>query len=170
MTRTGKDGCARAKTRRRKIIGRKVFLPETKDQLDFAKSFRHPSFLQHTLAVADCMIAIEIACRNSPDIELIRLENISKWDVSFSHKGKTTALTLIPDKIFGLQKGEERNYFFLEADRGTKIRFPPLTRRSAADTCGRPGLDTGNRIHRRRLRLDDSVRAAETTAGPGTNP
>jgi hypothetical protein len=97
-----------------------------------------PIFLDHTLLVADVMVAFEAACQKSGRVRLIRADEILKgapevtrrrknplkWNVPASHRGQNIMLGLVPDKIFGLQyldkpEGKNRAYFFLEADRAT---------------------------------------------------
>lgn len=93
-------------------------------------------YLRHTLAVADVMVAIELACRNRPDLRLIREEELAaaialsepfRWSVSANGQ----RLGLVPDKVFALERTDsERSYFFLEADRGTM----PVARASLSQT------------------------------------
>lgn len=107
------------------------------------------AFLRHTLAVAEVMVAFEVACRNRKEVELIGPEEILagapeetrhlrlplRWQVELHHNGKRHLLGVEPDRVFGLcfkgaPKGRERAYFFLEADRGTM----PVTRKSLSQT------------------------------------
>ena len=97
-----------------------------------------PIFLDHTLLVADVMVAFEAACQKSGRVRLIRADEILKhapeatrrrknplkWNVPTIYGGQNITLGLVPDKIFGLQyldkpEGKSRAYFFLEADRAT---------------------------------------------------
>lgn len=96
-------------------------------------------FIEHTLLVANLMIALELAVRRRADLRLIYshelLEAASQvrsktgaatrhpWmlTASFKSGGKTSAVKIIPDKVFGLEHlaTGKRSYFFVEADRGT---------------------------------------------------
>jgi len=102
-----------------------------------------PVFLHHTLAVADCMVALEVAYRVRGDVRLItdeeilctapgatrRRRNPLGWRVTVTQKHQgggtdTTTLGVIPDKMFGLHfvndpEGKNKSYFCLECDRGT---------------------------------------------------
>ncbi|MBZ0147388.1 MAG: replication-relaxation family protein [Pseudorhodoplanes sp.] len=97
-------------------------------------------FIEHTLLVADLMVAIETAVHRVGNIALIGAVDILKaaptstqnaknpWALParIVHGGMHYDLSLIPDKIFGLDYLDlrKRSYFFVEADRGTM----PVTR------------------------------------------
>jgi hypothetical protein len=97
-------------------------------------------FIDHTLLIADLMVAVEIAARSAGNITLIHGTDILKgapaatrnaknpWALParIFHSGMPIDLSLIPDKIFGLDYLDQRkrSYFFVEADRGTM----PITR------------------------------------------
>ena len=106
-------------------------------------------FLQHTLAVAEIMVAFEAACRRRAGLELITPEEILarareekrrerlrfRWQVDVRLHGKTIRLGIEPDKVFGLNfesssKSHQAAFFFLEADRGTM----PVTREGLQQT------------------------------------
>jgi hypothetical protein len=106
-------------------------------------------FLHHTLAVAEVMVAFEVACRKREGMRFIPPEEILagapeatcqlrlpfRWQVEIRHGGKPYRLGVEPDGIFGLDfEGEPENrrraYFFLEADRGTM----PVMRKGLAQT------------------------------------
>jgi hypothetical protein len=106
-------------------------------------------FLHHTLAVAEVMVAFEIACRRREGVQFIppdevlagappetrRLRLPFRWQVEVRHGGKPDRLGVEPDKVFGLRfEGEPENrrhaFFFLEADRGTM----PVKRKGLAQT------------------------------------
>lgn len=92
-------------------------------------------FIEHTLLVADLMVAIETAVHRVGNISLIDAAEILKgappstqkaknpWALPahIVHAGMQYDLSLIPDKIFGLDYLDlrKRSYFFVEADRGT---------------------------------------------------
>lgn len=92
-------------------------------------------FIEHTLLVSEIMVAVELSCRRH-GIRLLygnelplRIRPPFLWHVRIQG-GKT--LGVAPDCIFALEYMMEghvrRNYFFLEADRGTMpvIRTDPV--------------------------------------------
>ena len=106
-------------------------------------------FLHHTLAVAEVMVAFEVACRSHEGVRFIPPEEVLagapeatrrlrfpfRWQVEVRQSGKSHRLGVEPDKVFGLQfdgvpENRRRSYFFLEADRGTM----PVARRGLAQT------------------------------------
>ncbi len=99
--------------------------------------------LDHTLAVTDYMVSLELACRARPDVQLIRFEDILKdapaatkrsaypgrWSVPVQWSLAKAEVLLIPDAIFGLRveragQPARRTYVFLEVDRGTMTIAP----------------------------------------------
>jgi len=89
-------------------------------------------FIEHTLAIADVMVALEMACRNRSDVELLEQQEIlakvktkagkvPPFKAIAGTNGKDIPLSLVPDQVFGLAfpKTQRGAYFFLEADRGT---------------------------------------------------
>ena len=97
-------------------------------------------FMEHTLAVADFMTGLELACRTRADAALMREEDVLalapqetraareplRWSVDTITKGKRETLSVVPDGLFGLAFPDETAaYFMLELDRGTI----PITRR-----------------------------------------
>jgi Replication-relaxation len=112
-------------------------------------------FLRHTLAVAEVMVAFEVACRDTEGVEFIRPEEILaaapeatrrlrlpfRWQVEVTEAGNLHRLGVEPDRVFGLRfesepEGRQRAYFFLEADRGTM----PVTRNGLDQTSFRRKL------------------------------
>lgn len=110
---------------------------------------RHLSrlFLHHTLAVAEVMVAFEVACRDRDDVQFIPSEEVLsgapeptrrlpfRWQIEVRHSGKLHRLGVEPDRVFGLRfkgrpEGRQSAFFFLEVDRGTM----PVVRRSLAQT------------------------------------
>ncbi len=106
-------------------------------------------FLHHTLAVAQVMVALEVACRRREGVRIIqaeevlagvpettqRLQLLFRWQVDVRRDEKTHRLGVEPDRVFGLRfdgQPENRNraFFFLEADRGTM----PVARRGLEQT------------------------------------
>jgi hypothetical protein len=93
------------------------------------------AFIQHTLMIADFMVALEIAVHRRSDVRLIEPADIlaaapaetrrakNPWTLraGLSHAGATHDVGIIPDKVFGLDftEARKRSYFFLEADRAT---------------------------------------------------
>jgi hypothetical protein len=106
-------------------------------------------FLHHTLAVAEVMVAFEIACRHREGVRFIPPEEVLagapaetrrlrlpfRWQVEVREGGKPYRLGVEPDKVFGLRfegepEGRNLAYFFLEADRGTM----PVVRKGLGQT------------------------------------
>lgn len=106
-------------------------------------------FLHHTLAVAEVMVAFEVACRAHEGVRLIPPEEVLagapeatrrlrlpfRWQVEVGWGGKPHRLGLEPDRVFGLHfegapENRRRAFFFLEADRGTM----PIMRKGLAQT------------------------------------
>jgi hypothetical protein len=106
-------------------------------------------FLRHTLAVAEVMVAFEVACRDREGVTLIQPEEVLagapeatrqlrlpfRWQVDILQGSKLHRLGLEPDKVFGLQfdgvpENRRRAYFFLEADRATM----PVARKGLGQT------------------------------------
>ena len=80
-------------------------------------------FIEHTLAVADAMVALELSSR-AQGIEFLDYQRQRKqpfkWSVSPHKNGLATEeVGVIPDQVFGLKIGGARRWFFLEADRAT---------------------------------------------------
>lgn len=90
-------------------------------------------FLEHALMVSDIMVSLELACRASGNVRLIKGDALSlpgqtsrkrdpfHWSVLISSRHK---VGVIPDGVFALEfthlpPGQNRAYFFLEADRST---------------------------------------------------
>jgi hypothetical protein len=130
-------------------------------------------FLRHTLAVAEVMVAFEVACRDTEGVEFMPPEEVLagapeatrrlrlpfRWQVEVQEGGKLHRLGVEPDRVFGLRfagapERRRRAYFFLEADRGTM----PVVRRGLDQTSFRRKLlgyrETWRQgLHRRHLRL-----------------
>lgn len=104
-------------------------------------------FLHHTLAVAEVMVAFEVACRSRKDVRFIPPEEVLagapeatrrlpfRWQVKIRHDGRLHRLGVEPDKVFGLRfegepEGRNLAFFFLEADRGTM----PVRRKGLGQT------------------------------------
>ena len=93
-------------------------------------------FLDHTLAVADFMVALERSASARSGVRVIYPDEILKrasaarrgkhsplsWETRITWRGTPTSIWVVPDKMFGLSfsgRPRETKYFFLEADRGT---------------------------------------------------
>jgi hypothetical protein len=95
-----------------------------------------PTFYRHTVMVSGITVAFEAACRERGRVRVIPWQEIletkcppetrkkakpATWRVRIPGKG---GVGITPDAIFGLQfldrpEGQNRTYFFLEADRGS---------------------------------------------------
>jgi hypothetical protein len=97
-------------------------------------------YLEHTLMVADVMVAVELACRKRGDIRLLYEAELVLpmerqpfgWRVTIQNGLK---LGVVPDRVFALEfpdiNGQsQRVHFFLEADRGTM----PVVRHTLSQT------------------------------------
>jgi hypothetical protein len=99
-------------------------------------------FIAHTIEVADFLVRLELACRNSGDVGFIREEEILalapeatqlareplRWNAMTMEHGRRERWSVIPDGIFGLSFADgSAAYFMLEVDRGTS----PITRNRA---------------------------------------
>ena len=100
-------------------------------------------FIEHTLAIADFMTSIELACHARSDVTLIRDHAIIakapvktrlareplRWTVAEKEKGIPSST--IPDGLFGLSFPDNTAaYFLLEMDRGTM----PVVRKGMSRT------------------------------------
>jgi hypothetical protein len=88
-------------------------------------------FLEHALMVSEIMVSLELACRASGKVRLIAGDQLNAsaqikrdpfhWSVFISSRHK---VGVVPDSVFALEhadlpSGQNRAYFFLEADRST---------------------------------------------------
>ena len=108
-----------------------------------------PLFLDHTLLVADVMVALELACRTNGRVRLMdqdellarapeetrRRKHPFQWAVTCRYLDEPVTLGVAPDARFGLHyldrpEGRNRAYFFLEADRATM----PIARNNVRQT------------------------------------
>lgn len=102
-------------------------------------------FLEHTLMVSDFMAALELDCRNHPEVRLIYAHELPqfkggegrrepfRWTVDLPGKRR---VGVVPDKVFALEVTYpdcriERTCYFLEADQGTM----PIERRDLRQSC-----------------------------------
>ena len=102
-------------------------------------------FVDHTLSIADVHVALTLACRHHPAVELVTADRLwsklpettrmrkSPWLVSAKVPlaGQVHDLAVVPDLVFGLRLYDDsRRCFLVECDRGTM----PITRRDIAQT------------------------------------
>lgn len=91
-------------------------------------------FIAHTVAVADFMTKMEVACRGRDDVELLEANAIIanappktraareplRWVAKLPDGGMFKTASVIPDGLFGLAFADgTASYFMLEIDRGT---------------------------------------------------
>lgn len=100
-------------------------------------------FLEHTLLTTDIMIALELACRASGSVRLIKQREIIetiipektrtlpkpfKWPVTVRWQQRDIRSNVEPDQVFGLEFVNDpppnRVWFFLETDTGTETVLP----------------------------------------------
>ncbi|MBZ0211262.1 MAG: replication-relaxation family protein [Hyphomicrobium sp.] len=114
------------------------------DWTDKNRTARRP-FIEHTLLIADLMVALEVAVRARPGARLIEprdilaaaprptraMPNPFAFQIRTHNKGNATDFSVIPDCVFGLDGvGRGLKYFFLEADRATM----PVMRKGPTQT------------------------------------
>jgi hypothetical protein len=106
-------------------------------------------FVEHTLGIADFMVAIELACRARGNIRLLTHEDVLarapertrrkrhpfRWQTRINWGGEWHNIAIVPDAVFGLHytdrpEGKNRAYFMVEIDRGTM----PITRRDISQS------------------------------------
>jgi len=85
-----------------------------------------PLFYEHTIRRNDFQLALTLACRQAPNVEVLfwRQDRSIKDAVTFLNgNGKTPAILrkvpLFADGFFGLEVKDRKLYFFVEIDRGT---------------------------------------------------
>ena len=114
-------------------------------------------FMEHTLAVAEAMVAIECCCRKQ-SIELIPYSDTAfKWSVPVRYDDTTVTVGIVPDRVFGLRhtkKPGEVAWFFLEADRATM----PVQRRGLKQSSFARKLLAYHETWRRKVLADDFPR------------
>lgn len=140
-------------------------------------------FIDHTLMIANFMIAVELAVRRRSDLRLIGPRELlaamppatrasrDPWLLSamVEETGKPLPARVIPDKVFALESTctGERRFFFVEADRGTM----PVTRSHPRQTSYDRKLRTylaiqAKGVHRDRLGFANfRVLTITTTSG-----
>jgi hypothetical protein len=87
-------------------------------------------FIEHTLRVADFMVDMEVACRDS-GIRMNRVAQRLQWTAPVVQGGVTRSVGVIPDALFEIQTADQQKVLFcLEADRATM----PVKRRHLNQT------------------------------------
>jgi hypothetical protein len=91
-------------------------------------------FIEHTLAIAEFMTALELSCRGRSDVALIRDREIIaqapeetqhareplRWVVQARTQGRNELWSVVPDGMFALSFADNSAaYFLFEIDRGT---------------------------------------------------
>ena len=83
-------------------------------------------YLEHTLLIADVMVALEVGCRDRTDLRLVHEDELTaggarpfRWSVTVRHDGTSRRVGVVPDRVFILECPGERIHCCLEADRGT---------------------------------------------------
>lgn len=117
-----------------KLLEQSLAVPQRK--ADWSAKNRNATrfFLEHTLAVAEVMVTLELACHGHDEVELVpHTEELVKWNVEVRHTGNALTIGVIPDRVFGLRRKSnptEVVWYFLEADRATM----PVERHSLKQT------------------------------------
>jgi Replication-relaxation len=106
------------------------------DRVDWTEKNKRAGavFIEHTLAVADFLSGLEVACRGQADIEVIGEEKVLalapaatraareplRFAVDKAVMGRRQHYSVVPDGLFGLRFADDSaSYFMLEVDRGT---------------------------------------------------
>src|ERR1043166_8047600 len=125
------------------------------DSIDWTEKTKRAGAVcvDHTLAVADFMVRVELACRHTHRAEIIREGEIIagapaatqtsreplRWVVDRSTNGRKQTWSVVPDALFGLRFPDETGTFvLLEIDRGTI----PLLRNTESHRSIRRKLET----------------------------
>jgi hypothetical protein len=97
-------------------------------------------YMQHTLLVAEVMIALVRSCKRPGAPRLLLEQELApsqhpsvafRWAVTVREGIESRRVGVVPDQVFALEKSDgERILFFVEVDRATM----PLTRRSLMQT------------------------------------
>jgi len=117
-----------------KLLEDKFSIPRRKVDWTAKNRSTNRYFLEHTLAVADVIIAFELACRRHGQmVKLVHAEEFFHWTVQIRQPAATVSIGVVPDQVFGLRRKDkptEIAWFFLEVDRATM----PVERRSLKQT------------------------------------
>lgn len=123
-------------------------------------------FVEHTLGVADFLVALEVACREAGNIKVISKDDLLtaapeatrrkrhpfRWQTRVHWNNEWQELAIVPDAIFGLHytdrpEGKNNAYFLVEVDRGTM----PITRRELSQTSFARKLHSYADLHQRKV-------------------
>ena len=102
------------------------------DWRDKNRQARRP-YIEHTLAIADVMVAVELSARRRKDLELLDEQALvalhderrtgARWSMSADVRanGQQHRISIVPDAVFAFRFRTFGRiaYFFLEVDRGT---------------------------------------------------
>jgi len=95
------------------------------DMTEVARLYRRgktPTFIEHTLAIADVWLAFRRAAAKTPDIDIERwlpeMQCRHEWEIRATGGGKWKKETFKPDGFIRLQAGNFEHCFFIEADLG----------------------------------------------------
>lgn len=106
------------------------------DRVDWTEKNKRAGaiFIEHTLAIADFLSSLEVACRTRGDVELIREDEVLaaapeatqrareplRFAVDTVVMGRRQQFSVVLDGLFGLRFSDgSASYFMLEVDRGT---------------------------------------------------
>ncbi|WP_164933902.1 replication-relaxation family protein [Bradyrhizobium guangzhouense] len=106
------------------------------DQVDWTEKNSRAGaiFIEHTLERAGFMTALQVACRERDDVNLLEANEIIcdapeatrrsreplRWQVERVERGRKEIFSVVPDGLFGLSFPDgTTSYFLLEIDRGT---------------------------------------------------
>lgn len=106
------------------------------DRVDWTEKNKRAGeiFIEHTLAIADFLSSLEVACRTRGDVELIPEDQVLtlapdatrmareplRFAVDKTVMGRRQQFSVVPDGLFGLRFSDDSaSYFMLEVDRGT---------------------------------------------------
>lgn len=126
-------------------------------------------FVEHTLGIADFMVAMEAACRTAGNLKLIHKDDILanapeatrrkrdpfRWQTRIHWDNQWHQIAIVPDAVFGLHytdkpEGKNRAYFFVEIDRGTM----PILRRDIRQSSFARKLHSYADTQARRLHIE----------------
>ncbi len=142
-----------------KLLEQRLGIPHRKGDWTARNRSVNRYFLEHTLAVAEVMVKLELACRTAVNVQLINAtpphEAPFKWQVTFHNSGGPLTLGVVPDRAFGLRiAGQPDAWFFLEADRATM----PVARGNLKQTSFLRKLLAYHHTWRQQLLADKSPR------------
>ncbi len=106
-------------------------------------------FVEHTLGIADFMVAMENECRKAGNKRIISRDEILanapehtrrkrdpfRWQTRINWNNEWHDIAIVPDAVFGIEyidkpEGKNKAYFFVEIDRGAM----PILRRDIRQT------------------------------------